>query len=123
MPLVGSLYVAILIFNLHESERRSLRLREAKDGDRVSVSIRVMEANLNRSELRVQIRLRPVGNLTKDGVTPARNLKLFLNASQGSQEIDFPVGEIMRPFEAEFSLDGDTNRYPFTIIRRPWGSC
>ena len=113
MPLVGSLYVAILIFNLHESERRSLRLREAKDGDRVGVSIRVMEANLNRSELRVQIRLRPVGNLTKDGVTPARNLKLFLNASQGSQEIDFPVGEIMRPFEAEFSLDGDTNRYPF----------
>ena len=85
----------------------------AKDGDRVSVSIRVMEANLNRSELRVQIRLRPVGNLTKDGVTPARNLKLFLNASQGSQEVDFPVGEIMRPFEAEFSLDGDTNRYPF----------
>ena len=51
MPLVASLYVAILIFNLHESERRSLRLREAQDGDRVSVSIRVMEANLNRSEL------------------------------------------------------------------------
>jgi Domain of unknown function (DUF4436) len=113
MLLVGLLYVAVLIHNLHESERRSLQLREVSVGDYVSVSIRVVEADVNRSEVRVHIQLRPVGNLAKDRVTPARNLKLFLNAFRGPQEIDFPAGRRMDPIEAEFSLDGDANRYPF----------
>lgn len=113
MPLVGLLYVAILIRNLHESETRSLQLREVSVGDYVGVSIKVVEADLNRSEIRVQIRLQAAGSLTKDGVTPARILKLFFNASRGAQEIDFFPGEMMKPVEAEFSLDGDANRYPF----------
>ena len=72
-----------------------------------------MEVDLNRLEFRVQVQLRPVGNLTNDGRTPAHNLRLFLNASRGSQEIDFPTGEIMKPVEPKFFLDGNTNRYPF----------
>jgi hypothetical protein len=113
MPLLGLLYVAVLIRNLHESERRSLQLREVRVGDYVSVGMKVVEVDVNRSEVRVQLQLRPVGNLALDGVTPTRNLKLFLNASRGSQEIDFPSGERMNPLEADFFIDGDTNRYPF----------
>jgi hypothetical protein len=113
MPLLGLLYVAVLIRNLHENERRSLQLREVRVGDYVSVSIKVVEVDVNRSEVRVQLQLQPVGNLALDGVTPTRNLKLFLNASRGSQEIDFPSGERLNPVEADFFLDGDTNRYPF----------
>jgi Domain of unknown function (DUF4436) len=113
MPVLGLLYIAVLIRNLHESDKRSLHLREVNVGDYVSVSIKVVEANLNSSEIRGQICLRPVGSLTKDGTTPARNLKLFLNASHGSQEIEFPTGHPMNPIDAEFSLDGDANRYPF----------
>ena len=77
------------------------------------MSIKVVEVDLNRLEFRVQVQLRPVGNLTNDGRTPAHNLRLFLNASRGSQEIDFPTGEIMKPVEPKFFLDGNTNRYPF----------
>lgn len=113
MPLLGLLYIAVLIRNLHESDKRSLHLREGSAGDYVNVTVKVVEANLNGSEIKVQIRLRPVGSLTKDGATPARNLKLFLNASHGSQEIDFHAGEPMNPIDADFSLDGDANRYPF----------
>ena len=110
MPLLGLLYVAVLIRNLQESERRSLQLREVRVGDYVSVGMKVVEVDVSRSEVRVQLQLRPLGNLALDGVTPTRNLKLFLNASRGSQEIDFPSGERMNPVEADFFLDGDTNR-------------
>jgi len=113
MLLVGVLYVTILIRNLHESEHRTLRLREASTGDYVSVSIKIVEADIDRSESRAYIRLRPVGNFAKDAVTPARDLKLFLNSVRGTQEIDFPAGERLNPVEAQFSLDGDANLYPF----------
>jgi len=113
MLLVGVLYVTILIRNLHENEYRTLRLRETTTGDYVSVSIKVVEADIDRSEIRAYIRLRAVGNLAKDSVTPARDLKLFLNSVRGTQEIDFPAGDRMNPIEAQFSLDGDANLYPF----------
>jgi len=113
MLLVGLLYVGILIRNLHETEHSSLRLRETSAGDYISVSIKVVEADIDRSEVRAYIRLRAVGNLAKDSVTPARDLKLFLNSVRGTQEIDFPAGERMNPIEAQFSLDGDANLYPF----------
>jgi len=113
MPLLGLLYVAVLIRNLHESERRSLQLREVRVGDYVSVDMKVVEVDVSRSEVRVQLQLRALGNLALDGITPTRNLKLFLNASRGSQEIDFPSGKRMNPVEADFFIDGDTNRYPF----------
>ena len=113
MLLVGLLYVGILIRNLHETEHSSLRLRETNGGDNVSVSIKIVEADIDRSEVRAFIRLRPVGNFAKDSVTPARDLKLFLNSVRGTQEIDFPAGEHINPIEAQFSLDGDTNLYPF----------
>ncbi len=113
MLLVGLLYVGILIRNLHETEHSSLRLRETSAGDNVSVSIKIVEADIDRSEVRAFIRLRPVGNFAKDSVTPARDLKLFLNSVRGTQEIDFPAGERVNPIEAQFSLDGDANLYPF----------
>jgi len=113
MLLVGVLYGTILIRNLHENEYRTLRLREASTGDYVSVSIKIVEAEIDRSEVRAYIRLRPVGNLGKDAVTPVRDLKLFLNSVRGTQEIDFPAGERLNPVEAQFSLDGDANLYPF----------
>lgn len=108
------LYVAILVFNLSENDRRSLRLRqEASAPDQVFLAINVVSANMNTGELRALIRFRLAGTIANDEITPAVDLKLLLNTVQGQQECDFPSGKRMNPIEAVFSMDGDSNEYPF----------
>jgi hypothetical protein len=53
------------------------------------------------------------GDIAIDPVTPAANLKFFLNEIEGPQEIDFPRGQSMNPISAVFAVDGNSNRYPF----------
>ena len=108
------LYVAILFRNLNESERRSLELRqEASDPDQVFLAINVVSANMNTGEIRARIRFRLTGTIANDEITPAVDLKLLLNSVQGQQEYDFSRGKRMNPIEAVFSLEGDSNKYPF----------
>jgi uncharacterized protein DUF4436 len=112
--LVGFLYVAVLIRNLNESTRRSLQVHEEVGVENhVRVIVRIVEVAVNPPQVKVRLSFRPVGNLAKDKVTPARDLKLFLNVLRGPQEIDFPSGEPMSPIEADFPLEGDSNKYPF----------
>lgn len=112
--LILSFYVAVLSFNAHESERRSLRIREeARSSDNVLVTIRIVNLNINTGEIEARLRFQPMGKVAKDEVTPAVNLKLFLNSIGGPQEVDFPRGKRINPIEAVFVLEGDANRYPF----------
>ena len=112
--LVIIMYSATLLRNLRESERRSLELKEEPlAGDYVGISVRVVAVDLAKSELTARVSLRLSGHLAKDPVTPALNLKLFLNGIRGPQEIDFPLGRRINPFEAVFPLDGNVNKYPF----------
>src|SRR5882672_6317514 len=116
--LVVAFYLAVLSRNLNESERRSLLLSETHiAGDHVSISIRVAAVNLGSSELTARISFHLAGSLAKDPVTPAVDLKLFLNDIRGSQEIDFPRGRRMNSVQATFSLDGNMNKYPFDDYR------
>ena len=111
--LVVVLYSVTLLRNLHESERRSLQLKETPlAGDYVGVSIRVVAVDLAKSEITARVSLRLNGELAKDPVTPAIDLKLFLNGIRGPQEIEFPRGRRINPFEAVFPLDGNVNKYP-----------
>jgi Domain of unknown function (DUF4436) len=111
--LVMVMYSAVLLRNLHESERRSLQLKEAPlAGDYVGVSIRVVAVDLPKSEITALVSLRLNGDLAKDPVTPMLDLKLFLNGIRGPQEIEFPRGRRINPFEAVFPLEGNVNRYP-----------
>jgi len=112
--LVVAVYLAVLYRNLNESERRSLLLSETPiAGDYVSISIRVADVNLGTSELTARLSFRLEGSLARDPVTPAVDLKLFLNDIRGSQEIDFPRGRRMNTIQATFSLSGNVNQYPF----------
>jgi hypothetical protein len=108
------LYSAVLLRNLHESERRSLQLNEVPlAGDYVGISVRVVAVDLAKSEITTRVSLRLNGDLAKDPVTPALDLKLILNVIRGSQEIEFPRGRRINPFEAVFPVDGNVNKYPF----------
>ena len=111
--LVMVMYSVTLLRNLHESERRSLQLKETPlAGDYVGVSIRIVAVDLPKSEITALVSLRLNGELAKDPVTPAIELKLFLNGIRGPQEIEFPRGRRINPFEAVFPLDGNVNKYP-----------
>lgn len=79
----------------------------------MSISIRVADVNLGTSELTARIGFLLEGGIARDPVTPAVDLKLFLNNIRGSQEIDFPRGRRIDTIQATFSLDGNVNKYPF----------
>ena len=112
--LVLVAYVAILVRNLHESERRSLYLKsEALAANQVLVSIRIVNVDTNTGEMTARISLQLAGSMAKDEVTPTADLKLLLNSFRGMQEFEFPKGRRVTPIEAVFSLDGNVSKYPF----------
>jgi hypothetical protein len=116
--LFVAFYLAVLSRNLNESERRSLTLSEPPiAGDHVNILVSVAAVNVSSSELLARIRFRLEGSFAQDPVTPAVDLKLFLNDIRGSQEIEFPRGRRMNSIQASFSLDGNVNKYPFDNYR------
>lgn len=116
--LFVAFYLVVLSRNLNESERRSLALSEPPiPGDHVSILVSVLAVDVSSSELLARIGFRLEGSVAQDPVTPAVDLKLFLNDIRGSQEIDFPRGRRMNSIQASFSLDGNVNKYPFDNYR------
>jgi hypothetical protein len=111
---VLAIYVAVVFRGLTESTRRSLLLRDETDAaDRVFVSIVITNANPSTQELTARLGFRLAGNLAKDDVTPAVDLKLLVNNVRGQQEFDFPKEKRMNRIEVIFPLNGDLNKYPF----------
>jgi hypothetical protein len=112
--LVLVVYVTTLFRNLHESERRSLRLKsEILATSQVLVSIRIVKVDTSIGEMTARISLLLAGKIAKDEVTPTADLKLLLNSHRGTQEFEFLKGRRVSPIEAVFSLDGNANNYPF----------
>jgi hypothetical protein len=112
--LVVLFYLAVLLRNLNESERRSLQIREPSvAGDHVAVSLRVVAVNPASSEMTARVSFRLDGDLATNPVTPAIDLQLFLNDIRGRQEIELPRGRRIDPIQAVFSLEGNINHYPF----------
>ena len=111
---VLAIYVAVVLLGLTESTRRSLLLRDETDAaDRVFISIVVTNASPSTQELTAQLGFRLAGNVAKDDVTPAVDLKLLINNVRAQQEFDFPKEKRMNRIEAVFPLNGDLNKYPF----------
>jgi hypothetical protein len=107
-------YCTVLVRNVNEGKRRSLKLRDDTDStDHVAISVLVTGVNPVTQELTAQISLRPQGALARDEVTPAVDLKLLINNVRSQQEFDFPQGNRMNPIEAVFPLNGELNQYPF----------
>jgi hypothetical protein len=111
---VLAVYLCVVFLGLTESTRRSLLLRDETDAaDRVFISIVVTNANPSTQELTAQLAFRLAGNIAKDDVTPAVDLKLLINNFRSQQEFDFPKDKRMNRIEAVFPLNGDLNKYPF----------
>jgi Domain of unknown function (DUF4436) len=109
-----AIYVASLVRGSTESTRRSLQLRdETPAQDRIAVSVVVTNVNPAAQELTAQLGFRLAGNIGRDEVTPANDLKLLINNVRGQQEFDFPQGKRMNRIEAVFPLNGNFNKYPF----------
>jgi hypothetical protein len=109
-----ALYTTVLLRGSTESSRRVLQLNdEASARDRVGVSVLVIDVNPVARELIAQLMFRLAGDIARDEVTPAIDLKLLINNVGGQQEFDFPQGKRMNPIQAVFPLHGDLNKYPF----------
>jgi Domain of unknown function (DUF4436) len=106
------IYLVTLARGFTESSRRSLQLRdETVSADHIFVSVIVTNVNPARQELTAQLRFRLAGEIARDEVTPAVDLKLLIN-NFGQQEFDFPKGRRMNRIEASFPLNGELNKYP-----------
>jgi len=111
-------YIVSLVLGGTEIQRRSLQLSgESASPDHVSVVVNVTGVNQGTQELTAQLSFRVSGKLGLDAVTPATDLKLFVNNVGGEQEFDFERGRRMNPIEVVFPLNGNLNRYPFDRYR------
>lgn len=100
--------------SLSESSRRTLRLEDGrKCDDCLLIRVSVVSVNTKAGEITAHLEFRPRGKFAKDRVTPAKNLKLLINAAKGDRQFDFPKGERMDPVDAVFVLGGGTSEYPF----------
>jgi hypothetical protein len=75
----------------------------------------VVVTNVNPAthELTAQLGFRLAGNIARDEVTPAADMKLLINNVRGQQEFEFPQGKRMNRIDAVFPLNGNLNNYPF----------
>src|SRR5580700_7831838 len=108
-----ALYLVVLVRGSTESTRRSLQLRDETQQGRIAVSVLVTNVNPAAQELTAQLGFRLAGNIGRDEVTPAKDVKLLVNNVRGQQEFDFPQGKRMNRIEAVFPLNGNFNKYPF----------
>lgn len=114
IPLVIAFYLAVLFYNLHESDRRSLTLKQdSPAADAVHVSLKIVNLDVARGEITARMRIRLTGKIAKDEFTPAVNLRFLVNAFQGQQRFELERGERVSPLTVVFPLVGEPNLYPF----------
>jgi len=114
IPLVIVFYIAVLLHNLSESDRRSLLLQQASNAtDKVHVSLKVVSVDVARAEFTARMQISLAGKIAKDEFTPAVNLRFLVNAVSGQQRYEFQRGDRVTPVEVVFAIAGEPNRYPF----------
>ncbi|MDP3584752.1 MAG: DUF4436 family protein [Thiobacillus sp.] len=114
IPLVMVFYLAVLVYNLHESDRRSLTLKQdSPAADAVHVSLKIVNLDVARGEITARMRIRLTGKIAKDEFTPAVNVRFLVNAFQGPQRFDLERGERVSPLTVVFPLVGEPSLYPF----------
>ncbi len=111
-------YIVTLVMGSTEAHRRSLQLSsESADPDHVTLIVVVTGVDQMAQQLTTQLNFRLAGKIASDEVTPAVDLKFFVNNVRGEQEFDFHKGRRINPVEVIFPLNGNLNRYPFDRYR------
>ena len=111
-------YIVSVVMGSTEAHRRSLQLSsESTNPDHVTLIVVVTGVNQATQQLTTQLNFRLAGKIASDEVTPAVDLKFFVNNVEGEQEFDFHKGRRINPVEVVFPLNGNVNRYPFDRYR------
>jgi hypothetical protein len=117
LVVFGVAFVLVLRSYTKEDESRAAVVSdaEAKDPDYVEVSVKIVSVDPIKGDAVARIEFEPHGSLTTDeGVTVARDLKLYVNSANGKQEHDFSKGKRMNPIETVVDMyDGQVMDYPF----------
>ena len=109
----------VLVLNIYKSEgeKRSASVSDLgeKDPNHIEVDVKLLSIDPSKGDIVARLEFLPKGDYTKDeGLTLARDVKLFTNGANGKQETDFGKGKRMNPMEVTVSMyDGLVMDYPF----------
>ncbi|HEX3084765.1 MAG TPA: DUF4436 family protein [Pyrinomonadaceae bacterium] len=109
----------ILVLNIYKSEgeKRSASVSDLgeKDPNHIEVDVKLLSIDPSKGDMVARLEFLPKGDYTKDeGLTLAKDVKLFTNGANGKQETDFAKGKRMNPMEVTVSMfDGLVMDYPF----------
>src|SRR6185369_6702611 len=100
-----------------EGEKRSAAVSDLgdKDPNHIEVDVKLLSIDPSKGDIVARLEFLPKGEYTKDeGLTLAKDVKLFTNGANGKQETDFGKGKRMNPMEVTVSMyDGAVMDYPF----------
>jgi len=109
----------VLVLNIYKSEgeKRSASVSDLgdKDPNHIEVDVKLLSIDPSKGDIVARLEFLPKGEYTKDeGLTLAKDVKLFTNGANGKQETDFAKGKRMNPMEVTVSMyDGLVMDYPF----------
>ena len=109
----------VLVLNIYKSEgeKRSAAISDLgdKDPNHIEVDVKLISIDPNKGDVVARLEFLPKGIYTKDeGLTLARDVKLYTNGATGKQETDFGKGKRMNPMEVTVNMyDGVVTDYPF----------
>lgn len=109
----------VLVLNIYKSEgeKRSAAVSDLgdKDPNHIEVDVKLLSIDPSKGDIVARLEFLPKGEYTKDeGLTLAKDVKLFTNGANGKQETDFAKGKRMNPLEVTVSMyDGAVMDYPF----------
>jgi hypothetical protein len=109
----------VLVLNIYKSEgeKRSASVSDLgdKDPNHIEVDVKLLSIDPSKGDMVARLEFLPKGDYTKDeGLTLAKDVKLFTNGANGKQETDFAKGKRMNPMEVTVSMyDGLVMDYPF----------
>jgi hypothetical protein len=109
----------VLVLNIYKSEgeKRSASVSDLgdKNPNHIEVDVKLLSIDPSKGDMVARLEFLPKGDYTKDeGLTLAKDVKLFTNGANGKQETDFAKGKRMNPMEVTVSMfDGLVMDYPF----------
>ncbi len=109
----------ILVLNIYKSEgeKRSASVSDLgdKDPNHIEVDVKLLSIDPTKGDMVARLEFLPKGaDTTDNGLTLAKDVKLFTNGANGKQETDFGKGKRMNPMEVTVSMfDGAVMDYPF----------
>src|SRR5439155_274518 len=90
LVVFGIAMVVVLNFYRNEGEKRSAAVSDLgdKDPNHIEVDVKLVMIDPNKGDVTARLEFEPKGHFTADdGLTLARDLKLFVNSATGKQEL------------------------------------